>query len=112
MIDSLLQRLNVPVKHRARATPAHTMPNSMHIQPFLSRLFTAANSIAYVCIKDLRAAAGDRAEAVFTQKRKRLWDRHFADSFGEMTDLNRGESFVVRVRVEGGRPIGGGDRKR
>src|ERR1051326_7584850 len=54
MIDSLLQRLNAPVKHRARATPAHTMPNSRHFQPFLSRRFTAATWIAHSCIKDPR----------------------------------------------------------
>src|ERR1043166_3229832 len=100
MIHPLSQGLDVSVEHGAGAPAAHLMPNSMDVEPFRGRFFSAADGVAHNRIENLGAAASDRTEAGFAQKLKRLADRHAKNSLGKMTNLNRGESFDVQLGIK------------
>src|SRR5438045_9462438 len=71
VIQPLLQRFDVTVEHRAGTAAAHSMPCPVSIEPFLRRLFTAANLIPHVSIENLGADAGDAAEARITKRSQR-----------------------------------------
>src|ERR1700736_1810682 len=105
MVDAMFERLDVAVEHRASAATAHPMPDPMDIEPFLGRLLTAANPVAYFCVKNLRAATSDGAQTVFAQKLERVRNRHLENSICEMTNLDRGESFNVQARIESAQTI-------
>src|SRR5437763_8923942 len=67
MINPLFERLDVAVKHCACAAPTHAMPDAMHVEPFLGRFLAATDLVAHIGVKNFRAAASDRAEAVLAQ---------------------------------------------
>ena len=59
MIDTLLQRLHMTIKHGRRAAPAHPVPDAMDLKPLLRAFFPAANFIAHLRIEDLGTAASE-----------------------------------------------------
>ena len=59
MIDPLRGALDMSVKHRAGAAPAHLVPRAMHIQPLRRGFFSSAKSIPHPGIENFRAAARD-----------------------------------------------------
>src|SRR5438876_10853022 len=77
------------------------MPGAMHVQPFGCGLLATADLIAHARIENLRATAGDRAESFLAQRFQCIADRHAKDSLGQMTNLDRGECFDVKLRIEG-----------
>src|SRR5437016_12875535 len=101
MIGSLSKRFDVSIKHRASATAAHSMPNSVNIQPFRGRFFAPADLVAHVCIENFRASASNRPQAGFTKKFKRFWNRHSEDALREVTNLNGGERLDMQIRIKG-----------
>src|SRR5581483_3044694 len=100
VIDALLERFDVAVKHGAGAAASHSMPGPMHIQPLRGCFFAAADLITHLGVENFRAPAGDRAQSILAQKVKRVPDRHFENSLREMPDLDRSESFNMKIRVE------------
>ena len=100
MIDALLERFDMAVKHGASAAAAHAMPGPMNIEPFLSRLFAATNPVPHRSIKNFRATASDGTQAALTEKLECLRDRHLEDSLSEMTNFNRSKGFDVQIRIE------------
>src|SRR5947199_9734513 len=95
MIDTLLESLDVTIKHGASAAATHAMPNSVNIKPLLGRFFAAANPVSDCGIKNFGASASDGAKARFAEKLERFWDRHLEDSLREMANFNR------RKRIDG-----------
>jgi hypothetical protein len=100
VIDALLQRFDVSVKHRARAVAAHLMPGPVNVEPFLGGLFAATNTITHFGVEDFRATACNRTQSMSPQKLQRIFDRHLKNPLGQMTDLDCGKSFDVQTRVE------------
>src|SRR5262245_49239349 len=100
MVDALFECLDVAVKHRAGTPAAHSVPNTMNVEPFLGGFFAATDFVAHFRIENFGAATGDGAESVFTQKRKCLGNRNLKDSLRQMAHFNGGESFNVEGRVE------------
>src|SRR5215211_7338743 len=100
MVDALGERLDVAVEHGGGAAAAHAMPGAMHFRPFLGGFFAAADFVADLRIKYLRAAAGQRAEAFCAQKFQRRYDWQFENAVCEVSNLNGGESLDDKVRVE------------
>src|SRR4051812_17916078 len=45
MINALLERFDVPVKHRGCAAASHLVPDAVDIQPFLSAFLSAAKFV-------------------------------------------------------------------
>src|SRR5438034_8825300 len=100
MIDALSDCLDMAVEHGASAAAAHLVPGTMDIQPFGGSLFAAADLVAHDRIENLRAAAGDGAEARFAQGLQRVADRHAKDPLRKLPHLDRGEGFDVDISVE------------
>src|ERR1051326_1559046 len=97
MIDPLLERFDVAVKHRAGTATAHLMPRPVHFQPFLGRFLAPANSVSDAGIENFGAATSDGAEAMLPQQLQRVSDGHFEDAVSEMTCLDRGKSLNVQL---------------
>src|SRR3981081_3151066 len=76
MINTLLERFDVTVKHCARAMAAHCVPGAMHVEPFLRSFFAAANFIPHFSSENLRAAARHGAAANLAQRFERVTERH------------------------------------
>src|SRR2546430_17314004 len=100
MVDPLLERLDVAIKHRASAATPHLMPGPMNIEPLLGSFFTATNTVAHLRIENFRPTPGDRTQSRIPEKLKRIRDRHLKDPLSEMAHFNRGKSFDVQIRVE------------
>ena|SRR5436305_733734 len=100
MVDALFEGFDVTVKHRARASTPHPMPGSMNVEPFLGRFFAAANLLADFGVENFRAATGNRTETVFAEKLEAVRDRHFKNSFREMANFDRRESFDVEIWIK------------
>src|SRR6266566_8536760 len=76
------------------------MPGAMHLQPFGCGLLATADLIAHNRIENLGATARDRTETGFAQSFECVTDRHPKDSLGQMTNLDCGECFDVKLRIE------------
>src|SRR5262245_13340057 len=76
------------------------MPSAMHVEPFPSGFFAAADLVAHNWIENLRATAGDRTESCLAQDFQRVADRHLKDSLGQMTNFDGGECLDVELRIE------------
>src|SRR5215472_8910138 len=100
MIDALSERLDMSEEHCAGTAACHLMPGAMHIQPFRGSFFAAANFIAHNRIENLRAAAGDGAEAGFTQSFQRIVDRHAKDPLSKMPHLDSGKGFDMKIGIK------------
>src|SRR5438874_12287815 len=99
MIDTLLESLDVTIKHGASAAATHAMPNSVNIKPLLGRFFAAANPVSDCGIKNFGASASDGAKARFAEKLERFWDRHLEDSLSAMANFNRSKGFDVEIGI-------------
>ena len=70
----MLDLLDVSVEHRAGAAASHLVPGAVDLEPFRGSLLAPAQFLTHARIKNLRAAAGERAEAGFAQDGKRFGD--------------------------------------
>src|SRR5260370_7558579 len=100
MIDTLLEMLDVTIKHGASDAATHAMPNSVNIKPLLGRFFAATTPVSHCGLKNFGASTSDGAKAGFAEKLERFWDRHLEDSLSEMANFNRSEGFDVEIGIE------------
>src|SRR5687767_11802132 len=92
MIDSMGIRLDMPKEHRRRAFHSHLVPGSMHFHPFGGALLAPADLLANPGIKNLRAAAGNRAESMRAEGGERVGNRGFENALRQVPDFDRGKS--------------------
>ncbi len=104
MIDPLLVRLDMTVKHRAGAAAPHLVPGAMHLEPFRGGLLAAANSSRTPGIENFGAAAGERVEAGLAQDAQGFGDRVFENPARQMANLDRGEGLDLELRIECAEP--------
>ena len=105
MLHPLLERLNMTVEHGARAAAPHLVPDAMHIEPFFGALFPPADFIAHFRIENLRAAAGESAQASLAQNRERLRNGKLENALRQMANLDRGESLDDQIGIERAQPV-------
>jgi len=76
------------------------MPDAMHIEPFLRALFPPADFIAHFRIENLRAAAGESAQAGLAQNQRASSGWKLENALRQMANLDRGESFDDKIGIE------------
>src|SRR2546421_4089557 len=86
MIDALLERFDVAIKHGAGAAAAHVVPDAVNVEPLRGALFPPAKFVPHLRIEYLRAASGEGAESGVLKNREGLWNGTLENPLGEMAN--------------------------
>src|SRR5207237_4604660 len=98
MLDTVINRLDVSVEHRAIRPNSEAMRGTVHLNPVFTCKLLIGDRHANALAEDLGAAAGKCVEAGFTQRDEDVFDRHLVDA-RDVRDFYSGEGLDVYMRV-------------
>ena len=91
MIDTVIERLNMSVKHCTCAPATHFVPSAVSVEPFFGSFFATADLVAHDRVENFRAATGHRTETSIAQSLKRIPDGHAENSLRQVSNLDGGK---------------------
>ena len=98
VLHAVLDRLHMPVQHRAVAADAEGMRGAMHADVVGATQFPVGNDIAHRGAERLGPAAWHRIQSRLAQRDQHVGPRHLLDA-SDVRDLDRGQRLDVHQRM-------------
>src|SRR5579859_2443343 len=88
MLNTVLNRLDVPKHHRRRGVQPHPVRNLHDAQPFVAHALERRDALANAVDQNLTATAWNRTESRLLEAANYFFEGHF-ENVGEMVELGR-----------------------